>query len=282
MKKIILSIAMLASISLSAQQINYKIIEDNPDKAYSNYLVIDFMGVDMDFDFQSASIYVGASGRWNFTDKIAVEGLVRPTVFNMSGSGFGIQTETGVFYSLKTSSKNKDLPVVLKYDAFAGETNSGARVEETKYINVPGTLLSSIGARGGLYVKSSGYESASGAVNIESSRFLGGVYVGMQKTSQAYIKTMIDDKMERIGGAFTRVYADILILPARSISDSTLAATVEKDRAWGWRAGMQWYMDAHDGKYKRIGKSVISAELGALPQTGFYINMSWGWAIISK
>lgn len=279
-KKRLLSLLLsLAAGTAMGQTIQYSILEDAPEKAHSSFLAIDVMGIDFDFDLRSSVFYVGASGRKELSDKLAVEGAVRPNLLNLSGKGFGGLLEGGVYLPLIQKRKAKDVPVVLKYDPYAGYDDEGRRVEVTNYIQVPGTYMNGLGVRGGGYLKKCGYE-ADNFEGTKSSMLLGGVYAGFQKSSKALVRTLIDNKEERVGAGASRIFVDFLFLPLRHISDPVVAATATKDRFWGFRGGLSWYLDPHDGKYKRLGRTVLSMELGSRPYTGFYVNMAWSFAIL--
>jgi hypothetical protein len=206
------------------------------------------------------------------------EGKIQPTVLNMAGKGFSFLTEAGGVLDLRQKQKMDDVPIVLKFEAYAGEDDEGNYYDKTTYVKVKGTYLKTKGVRGGMYFKKAGYEPEEGGG--ESSMILGGLYTGLNFNSQALVSTRIDDRMDRIGAGFTRVYVDFLFLPLHTIVDPTLRATADRSRIWGARMGMQWYLDPHDGKFKRFGRSLFSAEAGVRPYTGFYINASWNYAII--
>lgn len=278
-----LLIALLAScgLILPAQQTHMvQVLADAPENVHTEFLAIDVLACDLDWDLRSAGIYVGVNGRKNLAPGLVAEGKIQPTVLNMAGKGFSFLTEGGAVLDLGQKRKTDDVPVVLKYEAYAGEDEDGNYYDKTTYVKVQGTYLKTKGLRGGVYFKKAGYEPEEAGSVGESSMILGGLYTGLNFNSQALVSTRIDDRMDRIGAGFTRIYVDFLFLPLHTIVDPTLRATAEKNRIWGARAGMQWYLDPHDGKFKRMGRSLFSAETGVRPFTGFFINISWNYAIL--
>ena len=97
-------------------------------------------------------------------------------------------------------------------------------------------------------------------------------------TSQAFVRTIINDDVERIGAGFTRIYADVMILPLSELSADPLSAVAKPDGMIGWRLGYQWYVSPHEGEYKFFGNSVFGAEIGQRPLSGFMFNLYWALA----
>ncbi len=101
-----------------------------------------------------------------------------------------------------------------------------------------------------------------------------GTYFGVEKLTQAFVKTKVGDQF-KYGSGQTRIYADVLMLPARSVADP-LVVNPERDKAFGWRVGMQWNQRPHKTKDGFEKRPVYTAELGKRPYTGLYINVSIG------
>lgn len=281
MKQIITLLLVFSAFFSSAQQVTYKILEDSPEKAYTKFVAPE---LGSDYNASNISIYLGANARYGLTDLITLEGIARLDVYQFSGKGPGFHLEAGGFLPLTSKIKQKDIPIILSYDPYAGEKWVDGRLvtyEETKSINIPnGKYINEVGVRGGLYQRRIGAanmaETVNGAINLT------GVYIGGQWTSQAYLKAKINDDVERIGAGFTRVYGDILVLPISNLSDPLANYNVEADGTFGWRVGFQWYLSPHDGEYKWLSNSVFTAEIGKRPLSGFLFNMSWGFALMNN
>lgn len=271
--------ALLFAGLAQAQSVSYQVLEDDPEKAYTKFIAPEFGS---EYNATDVSIFLGANARYGITDLITLEGAARFDVYSSNSGSPTFLLEAGAFYPLKTKIKNKEVPVILSYNPTAGSGYENGRqytTEETKSITIPsGQYKNQYGVRGGLHYRSIGAADdingiAPGNIN------LAGFYVGGQMTTQAYVKTKINNDVERIGAGFTRYYFDLLILPVSDVSEPTLAPATESDGTIGWRVGFQWYTAPHDGDYKFLGNSVFGAELGKRPLSGFMFNITWGYAL---
>lgn len=270
---------LFAGVAFS-QQVTYQVLENNPAKAYSKYIAPEF---GMEFNSSNFSLSLGSTARYALTDLITLEGAGRLDVLQMEGKGLGFLLEAGGYLPLTTKQKVKEAAVVLSYNPTAGTTWQNGqqyRVEETKYIKIPDALFENhVGVRGGLYTRKSGTSDFS--ETLSSSIMLTGVYLGGQFTSQAYVKTRINNDVERIGAGFTRAYFDFLVLPITELKDPAANDGVKADGLIGWRLGMQWYVSPHDGDYKFLANSIFGTEIGKRPLTGFLFNLTWGFAFMN-
>lgn len=263
----------------NAQQVNYKIVENNPNKISEKYVNLELMGGDFSTDFNDAAVYVGVNSFWKLTDKFKAEGLLRLNVLNLAGSGFGFQLEAGTFMSLKSKNKNKEVPVILETTLFAGRNEDGNSYDETKFFNVMGTYKDQYGVRGGLYLKKSAYrieDISNGDTDTNYSLF--GAYVGVEKITQAFVRALVGGE-SKYGQGRTRMYADLLLLPVKTIADDNFETIADDESLIGWRAGFQWQKKPVEGN--SWFKPVYNAELGSRPFAGFYIQVSIGISLLS-
>ena len=279
MKIIFLTLGLLISSQLFSQQITYQVLEYNPDQAYTKFIAPEWGA---ESNTTNLSLFLGANGRIGLTDKLTLEGMARIDVYQINGSGIGTLLEAGAFLPLKSKIKEKNVQVILSYNPYAGTTyKDGKRynVEETRSITIPnGQYKNQLGVRGGLHNRlTSIYDNGAGG-NI----FLSGVYLGGQWTSQAYVRTKINNDIERIGAGFTRVYGDVLVLPVSTPDAAANTGDVKNDGILGWRVGYQWYVSPHSGDYKFLANSVFGAEIGHRPLSGFLFNVSWGFAFLNS
>jgi len=280
-KSIIILVVSMICYLTKAQSITYNILEDNPEKVYTKFIAPE-LGVEN--NSPNISFFVGANARYGITDALVLEGIARLDVYQSNGAGAGFLLEAGGFLPLTSKIKRKEIPIILSYNPYADtkyENGVKYNVEETKYLKVPdGQYKNQIGVRGGLHQRRTGtgdlFDAVEGAINLT------GVYLGGQWTSQAYMKTKINNDVERIGAGFTRVYGDLLVLPVSNLSEPLANNDVKADGVIGWRVGFQWYVSPHDGDYKFLGNSVFTAEIGSRPLSGFLFNMSWGFALMSN
>ena len=277
MKSILYASLILCSMLVTAQSVFYEILEDNPVKAFTKFIAPEF---GMEYNATTLSVFAGANGRFALGSKMTLESTARLDLYQLNGPGPGFHLEGGVFLPLTSKIKNKEVPIILSYNPYAGTTYENGQkynIEETKYIKTPnGQYLNTMGVRGGIYNRKTGAENLSG--DVSSTIFLSGVYLGGQFTSQAFVKTKINNDVERIGAGFTRFYGDLLILPVSNIDDPLANEGLKSDGVIGWRVGFQWYVSPHDGDFRFLGPSVFTAEIGNRPLSGFLFNLSWGFA----
>lgn len=271
-------IVLLLSTQGQGQKINYRIIEDDPDQANTNFIAPE---LGMEFNSTDLGVFIGANGRKSIS-KLTIEAVVRYDVVNLNSSSATFHAEGGVFLPLNSKIKQKEVPIFLSYNPYAGKVYDGINtynIEETKFITVPsGQYKNTFGVRGGIHARSMGVEDEVNSI-APGNILLGGIYGGFQLTSQAYVRAHLDEKEERIGAGFTRLYADILLFPVTELSRSDLEPAAKSDGFIGWRVGYQWYISPHEGEYKFFGNSVFGAEIGMRPLSGFMFNITWGYAL---
>ncbi|MGY5351828.1 hypothetical protein ACXGQW_04575 [Wenyingzhuangia sp. IMCC45533] len=285
MKKQLLLVALTISIYSYSQSINYKIVENNPETLSENYITAEIFGGDFNGEFNEAALFVGANGFWKITDRIKAEALWRVNLFNIAGSGFGTQFEAGVFTPLKIKNKTKEVPVILgsKYGRITNKDGQSRSGTTTKFINVNGTYKNQYGARGGLYYRKSSFtfeQSFSTELDISYSMF--GVYLGLEKITQAFVKALVgENNVAKYGQGRTRIYIDALLLPVNSFSGND-NFDIDTEGSIGFRAGMHWQVRPYVGRTKSWARPVYSAEIGARPFSGFYVMVSMGLTVFNQ
>ncbi|NIJ44178.1 hypothetical protein FHR24_000617 [Wenyingzhuangia heitensis] len=253
-----LLIITFLTTNIYSQRVNYKVTADDPDIISERYINVDLVPLSMNFDITEFSVALGASGFWKLTDQIKAEGLFNVNVLNLNGSG-GVNTELGVFYSLKKTYIKEDLDILLK-----SRLVSGGRVENT-LLNVKGTYRNEYGARGGLYQKSAGFLIEDG--DIESNYSLFGTYIGFQKIKQVFVEIETDGRKYSNSGR-TRYYIDLLLVGGR-VSDN---AYTEDISSIGYRGGFEWMLRPQkEGWFKQV----FGVEIGKKPVTGWYMTMNY-------
>lgn len=282
MKTTIIALILLTTTKvILAQGVSYQLIEDNPEALSENFINLDILGLDYGANGTDGNVYIGGNVFWSISGSIKLEGLLRLTAFNIKGKGLGLQSETGVFFPLIKNKKVKEVPVIMKTTLFAGRDANYNSYDETKYFKVDGTYKNQIGPRGGLYFKKTGFVyEINGLEGEATSMNLGGAYFGLEKISQAYVKTKVGNEF-KYGAGQTRMYFDVLLLPLRSVADP-MATDLERDNTLGWRIGFQWNQRPHKTREKFETRPVYTAELGKRPYTGLYINISIGIMLFSK
>lgn len=260
-------------------QISYRILEDEPEGANTNFIAPE---LGLESNSTDLGVFLGANARKALFGDFTMEAVARYDVVSLNAKSPTFHIEGGLFIPLLTKEKSKEVPVFLSYNPYAGrkyEYDKTYNIEETKYIKIPsGRFKNQYGLRGGLHYRSVGVEDLVQSIDPGNIN-LGGIYVGGQMTSQAFVKILINDEVERIGAGFSRIYADIFILPLSELSREDLAPAAKSDGILGWRIGYQWYISPHEGEYKFFSNSVVGAEIGSRPLSGFMFNVTWGYAL---
>lgn len=254
----------LFGLSLSAQQIEYKILEDNPDKIYSGFVAA---GIGLTFNKQYNAMPLAINSRYGM-GSIQLEGALNYDLYKLEGEGTTFLIEAGGFLAMSNSTSSKDVKIVTDYNPYADyNAATGERTETITFFLAPATVAIERGVRGGVYYQKSGAEGQgfSGTTFVN----LGGVYVGFQQIAKAYVNTLVNDKVERSASAFTKWYVDVMLLPVSSIADETLNFDTSKDGLIGWRAGIQLFGNAHEGAKGFFRRIIYSADLGSRPISGF-------------
>jgi len=284
MKKLLTLLLIASGLNLFAQTYQTQLITDDPDKALDKFVVLDVVAVDLDFNFISSNVYIGGSTYWPITDKLIIDSNIKIPIVSLSGGGFGLTAEPGVFFKLSSKTKTDDVPVVIEATLFAETRYENGRqynVDKYKYLTAKGTYRDSFGARGGLYFRQGPFMPDD--VNFESNTTstLTGLYIGFQKISQAFVEMLVSgnglDKEKFIGAGFTKTYVDVMFCPVKTIADQAIADANEKNSPLGVRAGFQWNKNPY--KTKLFGRAVYSAEIGIRPLMGFYITAGLGFKV---
>ena len=274
MRNFFLTLFLLVTWTATAQDVTYTLIEDNPDALPRMFVVGEVFGLDGGVS-NDLNFYVGGTAYLALTEKLAAEGAARVNYFSLYGRGLGIHMEGGGFLPMVTRRPKKDVPVVLKTTLFAGKDDQDRTYDEVQFINVPGTYLNQFGPRAGLYFKRSAVAWEENFVETPTAFTLMGTYLGFEKLTQAYVKAKVDGE-DKYGSGQTRLYADLLVLPIRTLADAGLDAN-NRPGMLGMRVGMQWNKRPHRTKATGFElHPVYTVEMGTRPYSGFFMTGSVG------
>ncbi|MFT6940218.1 MAG: hypothetical protein ACJASN_001709 [Cyclobacteriaceae bacterium] len=219
---------------------------------------------------------IGVPVRLALSNGMAVEGMVGFDIYILGGKGPAFLFDGGLFLPLSSKTKTKDVKIITDIET----STNFASGETTTFFNAPATVSIDYGARGGGYFRSAGVEQ----VGFGEGTFatIGGIYLGGQMTSKAFVNTQIEEYDEpRAASAFTRVFFDIMVLPVASIDDASLGNNAKKDKLIGWRAGLQLFGNAHKDAKGLFRKAIYTTELGSRPLTGVYFQFVYALPILS-
>lgn len=275
-------------ISATAQEY-YTKVHDDADAVLKGHVALEFYGVDVGFgNIDGAMLFVvGANAEYKVRDKISVEGTLRLPLVRFSSEGMGFVFDGGGYIRLNSATTQKKVNVILGYkeeDIFG--TNK--RLATTKYVPITGTVKRTMVARGGIYLRNSGfgYEEGLFIDYKPTTLFHKGVYIGIGKQRQYFfqLERTLNGKTATFGaGSIFRPYVDILVLPTSVKLEQDTYGMGEGQRKelnglLGARAGFRWYRNPfwrEQNDNRRIpffGNTVVTLEAGVRPLDGMYIN----------
>lgn len=272
----LLCIILLSAFSGQAQNVNYKIIKDQPDDAANLWVNFELLQFEMPLkNISGTSFNLGVSSVVNFRNKFGGEATFRRSYLTL-GNKPRLQFELGGFYNLGTKTKIRSQKVVLDSKTYS---SGGKTYTETKFIKVPATIMTSYGVRAGFAYNREFFEAdpeVHGFTGEYSYQF-GGLYLGGLMTKQMNMRINTDN-FGTSGNAFVRrYYADLLFNPIRSLKDANtdLAYTANRPGVLGWRAGVE-FLPAEPRKVQ--GNALyIKAEVGMRPLDGFFMMAAFGF-----
>lgn len=280
MKKAGIFVALFSVFGSYAQNVNYKVVKDNPSDVCNAYLNLELLEFEMPLsNFSGTSFCLGGSVYVNYHNKFGADLLYRNGWLNFSGVTRR-QFEIGGFYNLSSRTKTRSQRVVLDQDKW---TSGDKEYTETKFIKCPATNMRSLGVRGGFLTNTEAYEDErEGGLEGTFAYKWSGFYAGIQLTSQMNFQ-IETDSYGRVGTGFVRrYYADACIHPFASLSDpeSGTKNTTAKIGRLGFRVGCE-AMPAERRKMKQA-PIYIRIEGGMRPLDGIYMLGAFGINIKRK
>jgi hypothetical protein len=266
--------AMLFAFGCYAQQVNYKVLKDNPLDVSNAYLNLELLQFEMPLNNLKGGMAfcIGGSVYTNYRNKFGADLVFRRGWLNF----FGVPRTTfelGGFYNLTSRTKTRNQRVVLEYDKY---TSGGYEYEETKFIKCPATNLRSLGVRAGFLTNKEGYEDSRVELSPMYKYSWSGIYAGILLTSQMNYRINTDTHGEAGAGFVRRYYLDASFHPFASLTDLETGNknTTTKIGRLGVRAGLE-AMPAERRKMKQA-PVYIRVEVGMRPLDGLYMMGSFG------
>lgn len=277
----LLCLFLLCAFSSQAQNVEYKIIKDQPDDVSNLWVNFELVNFEMPLkNFDGTSFNLGLNSVVNYRNKLGAEATFRRSYLTL-GKKPRLQFEIGGFYNLASKTKSRKQKVVLDQSSY---TSGGKTYTETKFIKVPSTIMSSYGVRAGFDYNREflGAEMENHGFDGEFTYQFGGIYLGGLITKQMNMRINTDN-FGTAGAAFVRrYYVDVLINPIRKLTDNAtdLAYTANRPGVIGWRAGIE----ALPAEPRKIQGHALyyKIEVGMRPMDGFYMLGSFGFSFKRK
>jgi hypothetical protein len=274
MKNLGLLAALLLSFGSFAQQVNYKVVKDDPADVNNAYLNLELLEFEMPINNIKGGMAfcLGGSLYANYRNKFGGDLVFRRGWLNL----FGVprtQFELGGYYNFKSRTKTRNQRVVLDYDKY---TSGGMTYEETKFIKCPATNMRSLGVRAGFLTNKEGYEDERETDAPFYTYKWSGIYAGILLTSQMNYRIKTDAFGEAGAGFIRRYYLDACFHPFASLTDKE---TGEKNTTTKiGRLGVRMGMEAMPADRRKMGQSpiYIRVEAGIRPLDGIYMLGAFG------
>lgn len=289
---------------VKAQQVNYKVLKDNPKDVNNLWVYLDLAQMDFGIgNIDGASFNAGIWSTGTFKEKLGGDFIFRYgwlTFGKLGGSGTGdklkshLQFELGGFYHLKQTSRTTSTSVILSQKT---STVGDKRYTETRSIKVPANKVSTIGVRGGFLSMRSVYgmndikENVTGLTAWLSfpdriNYSMTGVYLGLlsTKTHNVIINTDTDGKA--LKARRSRVYLDAMILPVSSakLGGVDYKAAIDPG-VFGFRVGWQALpveLRKVKGEDVKTNGFSFGVEAGMRPFDGLFITGTWSLCLTRK
>lgn len=261
-------------LNVKAQQVNYKIQNDEPKNITNFSCNLDLCHMDAGFgQIDGLSFNAGAWGHGMFKHRLGADYMFRYgwlTFGRLSDNTLkhALHVQAGGFFIFSQNTKNINSRVVLKTEDL-GYVGGGKTATRVTYIMVPSTAWKYRALRGGLYFKRSVYseENPFGA-DLMGNYYLLGAYGGICFGRGVKLSIQTDNFGVKGFATHSRVCLDVLLTPL-----SNAPSTIKYQLPIGGRILWQTLpaVVRKEGKKKYNRRIVIEAEAGYRMIDGPYV-----------
>lgn len=264
------------------QTVNYKVIKDQPEDVPNYWINLELLQFELAYKNMSGGNFgLGINSVINYNNKMGAEVTFRRSYLTLLDNTNRTQFELGAYYHLFSKTKIRSQKVVLSSRSYS---SGGRNYTETKSIQVPGTVLKSLGLRAGL-----GYNSIPFEAEQEDHNFTGkfklqtfGLYAGILNTKQMNLRIDTDNFGVCGTGFVRRYYLDVLFNPVRSMVEigTDIKNETNKPGVFGFRGGVEFLLPE---PRKIHGNAMYTKiEAGMRPYEGVYVMGSFGFSFKRK
>ena len=228
-----LFLAFLVNQTVAQEQVQYKIIADEPRKINNFSCNIDLAQMDFGVsNFDGASFNIGVWGHGMFKQKLGVDytfryGWLTFGKFSDKTLKNHLNIQLGGFFIFNQRTKFGSNKVILK-STDGGVTSDGRRITVTTFINVPSGKWKYKAVRGGIYLNRSILSTQTAGGDVASNYYIFGAYGGICFGSTRRIFIQTDKYGERGVVSHLRVCLDALITPINNVPSAVIASGVGK------------------------------------------------------
>lgn len=307
-KRMIFTLVLGAtSYTASAQQLDYKILSNDPGLDSKLSINTDLFQMDMmTGSLESWSFNYGVWGHYEVVpNKIGTQFLFRKSMLalgKLSAQGMpgNTELELGGYYTLRTSSPTNRTKVTLNAEYsgrtystnYKGESVSSYTVTET-FVHIPSLKKKYLQARAGLYHKSRGTairylgEDYFYTEDEEFMRYASsGIYIGINGRTLTSIFIDTEQYGVQFNSIGRDIYFDVLVLPNRSFRDLEGNDITDEVRDFsmkgplGFRVGYKLFQTDKKTETGKTFGLCANAEFGARPYDGFFFSAGLGITLV--
>lgn len=286
MKKIVLLFALVITCAnlRSQNNVQYKVLEDNPLRACNFAMGIEL--AQMDFGFKNIDGWAFSTGVWGFADykhRFGADYILRygyGTLGKLFRDKENLkahrQIEIGGYLNFKRGLVNRNNKVVLKMDKTTTATHE---VTTTTFIMVPSTQYVTAGIRagfmdyGGCLTMSEAGEAIGGPDVVNYN--VVGIYAGLFREKLKCLMISTDAYGKKGASLHTRFYIDAIIAPVSSVKykDIDYKSSFSTSPV-GARMGVSWYpvLTRKEARPDYPNRLLFQTEAGYRPYDGIYVT----------
>ncbi len=310
MKKAILTtLSMLTFFMISAQNINYKITQNDPEKFHPRLSVNTVIsGIDISLtNIDAMNFYVATFGHFMVQDRIGIQFNAQTSILalgKLSSKDQVSPKELNLGGVLFLGKRTKTIKVKVDLKSENKRVNN-KDVVSTTYIMVPGNVVKFKGVRGGLYTKTTafnlGNDESFDKVNLESASMRNtGLYAGLisRRLSNLVVEAtgygkrfhslgfdFYVDGMVQFSNRFTLRETPAPIFQVPYTNGQDITDDVKKvfgTNTMGFRIGINGFQIApKDVTGKKFGMC-YNFEAGIMPYVGYYFKGGVGMTLFKK
>ena len=264
MKRAIVVLGILVSLSVVGQQVNYSVVEDAPrytDLSIMPNVMCDVggdalgmgLGIEVDYRKKNLPFHIRAQAQKDF-----MVGWLNGITSNLhSGVQSSISNvELGLALPFSTSTSKTSLPVTLESNLVSSSSTS--ETYNVTFVNVEGSIEKMKMIRGGLYARRGNWISSDfdnfklqgfDYIAVQGDFMAKGIYGGISIMNRRNLKIKADDYGECNETRHIEFYADFLFTPLTSFGTFTDNGGTEHDMdtksnleasKMGLRGGVIW------------------------------------------
>lgn len=282
MKIIKLATLLFVANGMFAQNVNYSILENNPESVASKFFGVELMGAEMGGKKNLNIISMGFNGVWELSSGLGLDGYARFKVIGDQAVPFSTNINVGG-YKMMFGGKTNEKEIKVRVGGEFVEVDNQHAYSE-KYIMVPALVQDMQGLRAGLYLNKKAYKEQGISGKPEIPYTSAGIYGGWIKTTKTNLAIQVNNSNDESlftepvhYKGYAKIYIDAIIAPIASRDFGIYAPIADQstvgNKVFGGRVGYIFYKNG----VKWYDKLNFGVETGVRPIDGFYLIAMFGF-----